>query len=81
MFELNPSQQRFVEAQVATGRFSDSSEVIQAGIDLLRREAEQREYDETVADVRQGIKDYEQGKGQSVSEAFSDIRRSIGLAE
>lgn len=81
MFELSPDQQKFVEAQVATGRFSDSGEVIRAGIDLLRRAAELREYDETVADVRQGIEDFKQGKGQSVSDAFADIRRDLGLAQ
>lgn len=42
MIELTPAQQDFVEAQVAAGVFRDSSEVVQAALNLL--DGRQREY-------------------------------------
>ena len=80
MLELTPQQQQFVDAQVAAGNFSEPAEVVQAGLDLLRRGA-QREYDETVQDIRQGLKDYEAGKSQPLAEAMEDIRSELGLAK
>ena len=85
MIELTPEQKQFIDAQVATGSFKDSTEVVQAGIDLLReaaelrKAAEQRESGETVDDIRQGHLDIEAGKGQVVEEAFADVRKKLGL--
>ena len=80
MLELTPQQQQFVEAQVAAGNFSEPTEVVQAGLDLLRRSA-QREHDETVEDIRQGLRDYEDGKSQPLAEAMDDIRSELGLSK
>ena len=79
MIELTPEQKQFVEAQVATGSFKDSTEVVQAGIDLLRKAAAQRECGEAVDDIRKGHLDIEAGKGQTIEEAFADVRKKLGL--
>jgi hypothetical protein len=44
-------------------------------------EAERREYEETVADIRQGVADYDAGLGKPVNESFAEIRRELGLSE
>ena len=34
-----------------------------------------------VRDIRQGLKDYEDGKAQPLSEAMDDVRRELGLSK
>ena len=79
MIELTPDQQAFVDQQIAAGAYREPAEVVQAGLDALRREAERREYEETVEDVKQALQEYEQGQGMSVGEAFEGIRQDLGL--
>ena len=45
---------------------------------LWRRD---REYSETVEDIRQGINDYDAGRGQSLADAFQDVRGELGLVK
>jgi putative addiction module CopG family antidote len=55
MIQLTPSQQSFVDSQIATGVFRDSSEVVQAALDLLNNR--QREYAQlagAIAEVERG---------------------------
>jgi len=47
--------------------------------DLLSQWRERCEYAATVDDVRQGLDDYAAGKGQSVADAFRDVRQQLGL--
>lgn len=51
MIQLTPSQQNFVDSQIATGVFRDSSEVVQAALDLLNNR--QREYAQLVGAIAQ----------------------------
>ena len=80
MLELTPQQQQLVDAQVAAGNFSAPAEVVQAALELLEQSA-RKEYDETVGDIRQGLKDYEDGKTQPLAEAMDDIRGELGLSK
>ncbi|MCG8449994.1 MAG: hypothetical protein MI725_10515 [Pirellulales bacterium] len=43
---------------------------------LLKDWRANREYQETVDDVRQGVADYEAGKGVSAEVAFSNVRNN-----
>ena len=43
--------------------------------ELLSQWREQCEYAATVDDIRQGLDDYAAGKGQSVGDAFRDVRQ------
>ncbi|MSR63022.1 MAG: hypothetical protein EXS08_11315 [Planctomycetes bacterium] len=36
-FEPTPEQQRFIDAQLRTGRFRDAGEVLRAGLELWMR--------------------------------------------
>jgi putative addiction module CopG family antidote len=44
MIELTPSQQQFVESQIALGTFKEPAEVVGAALSLLQQR--QREYDQ-----------------------------------
>lgn len=40
-----------------------------------------REFQETVAAIREGLEESRSGRSQSVEDAFADIRRELGLLE
>jgi len=67
------------------GRFAKKrldNDDVESLVDLVRLwEAERREYEETVADVRAGIADYDAGHGKEAKEAFAEIRKQMGLDE
>lgn len=55
MIELTPSQQDFVDAQVATGVFRDPSEVLQAALELLgSRQQEYAKLASAIAQIERG---------------------------
>jgi len=80
MIEFTPEQQHFIEAQVAAGGFNDPSEVVQAGIELLRKAAE-RDYSETIQEIQETIPDLEAGRGHTIEEADSSIREKLGFSK
>ena len=80
MIKLTPTQQKFVDQQIASGAFRDSTEVIQAALELFQNAAA-REAAETIADVRHSHEDIQLGRGISVDEAFGRIRKELGLPE
>ena len=80
MIELTPEQQQFVESQVSAGGFKNPTEVIQAGIDLLRRSAE-RDYQDTVAEIQKAVPDIEAGRGRTVEEADAAMREKLGFGK
>jgi len=49
--------------------------------ELLVLWRQESEYSETVEDVRQGINDYDAGRGQSLADAFQDVRAQLGLVK
>lgn len=49
--------------------------------ELLALWRQDREYSETVEDVRQGVNDHHAGKGLSLAEAFQEIRTDLGLTK
>ena len=49
--------------------------------ELLALWRQAREYSETVEDVRQGLSDHAAGKGQSLAEAFQEVRADLGLTK
>jgi putative addiction module CopG family antidote len=55
MIELTPSQQNFVDAQIAMGAFRNPSEVVQAALDLLdSRHDEYQQLREAIAQLDRG---------------------------
>jgi putative addiction module CopG family antidote len=55
VIQLTPSQQDFVETQVATGAFRDPGEVLQAALELLgSRQQEYAQLVDAIAQVERG---------------------------
>jgi predicted transcriptional regulator len=48
---------------------------------LLRKWRAQREYDETVEAIREGLAQMEAGLGRPVEEVFADLRRKYGISD
>jgi len=49
--------------------------------ELLALWRQDREYSETMEDVRRGVEDYYAGRGQSLAETFQDVRADLGLTK
>lgn len=81
MIQLTPQQHDFVQAQIEAGSFKDSSEVVQAGLELLREAAAQNDYDETVAAIREAVPDMQAGRGRPIEEADASIREQLGFTK
>jgi hypothetical protein len=71
-YSFPPQIKQLIDQNLATGLYSSEEDVLQAALHVLS------DYNATVADIRQGIIDYEHGDGQPLSEAISDIRRQLG---
>ncbi len=71
-YAFPPEIKNLIEESMATGMYSSEEDVLQAALHVLN------DYNATVADIRQGISDYEHGGGQPLSEAIADIRRQLG---
>jgi putative addiction module CopG family antidote len=55
MIQFTPSQQSFVDSQIATGVFRDSNEVVKAALELLNsRQREYSQLSEAIAQVERG---------------------------
>ena len=71
-YAFPPEIKHLIDESMATGMYSSEEDVLQAALQVLS------DYNATVADIRQGIIDYEHGGGQPLSEAMADIRRQLG---
>ncbi len=71
-YAFPPDIKQLIDRNMATGMYSSEDDVLQAALHVLS------DYNATVADIRQGMTDYEQGRGEPLSEAMSDIRRQLG---
>lgn len=80
MIQLSEEQQQFVDSQVASGEYNDSSEVVRAGIELLRKAAD-RSYAETVQEIQEAIPDMQAGRGLGIEEVDRSIREKLGFTK
>ena len=71
-FAFPPDIRRLIDQNMATGLYSSEEDVLQAALHVLS------DYHATIADVRSGLVDYENGRGQVLSEAMGDIRKELG---
>lgn len=67
-----PEIKQLIDQNMATGMYSCEEDVLQAALHALS------DYHATIADIRQGMIDYEQGRGEPLSQAMADIRRQLG---
>jgi Arc/MetJ-type ribon-helix-helix transcriptional regulator len=71
-YAFPPEIKQLIDQNLATGIYASEEDVLQAALQALS------DYHATIADIRQGVIDYEQGQSQPLSEAMADIRRELG---
>ena len=70
-YAFPPEIKQLIDQNMATGIYASEEDVLQAALHVLS------DYHATVADIRQGMIDYEQGRGEPLAEAMADIRRQL----
>jgi putative addiction module CopG family antidote len=76
--QLPDDLEQFVAAEVRSGRFTSSDEVIAAAVRLLRQR-EEAEDARALEGIRRGLDDVRAGRTQPASDAIDDIRRDLNL--
>jgi len=71
-YAFPPEIKHLIDQNMATGLYSSEEDVLQAALHVLS------DYNATVADIRQGMIDHENGRGEPLSEAMADIRQQLG---
>jgi len=71
-YPFPPEIKQLIDQNMATGIYSDENDVLEAALHVLSN------YNATIADIRQGVQDYEQGGGQTLTDAMADIRGQLG---
>lgn len=71
-FDFSPEIRHLIDQNLATGVYTSEEDVLQAALHVLS------DYHATIADIRQGMDDYDQGRGESLSDAMADVRRQLG---
>jgi Arc/MetJ-type ribon-helix-helix transcriptional regulator len=74
-YAFPPEIKRLVDQNLATGLYDSEDEVLQAALHVLS------DYHATIADIREGIVDYQNGRAQPLSEALADIRSELGAKQ
>lgn len=70
-YAFPPEIRLLVDRTLATGAYSSEDAVLEAALHTLS------DYDGTIADIRQGMIDYAEGRGEPLSEAMLDVRRQL----
>ncbi len=71
-YAFPPEIRELIDQNMATGIYASEEDVLQAALHTLS------DYHATISDIRQGMIDYEQGRGEPLSHAMADIRRQLG---
>jgi Arc/MetJ-type ribon-helix-helix transcriptional regulator len=70
-YAFPPEIRKLIDQSLATGVYSSDEDVLQAALHVLS------DYHATIADIRQGMVDYEVRRGEPLSEAIADIRQQM----
>jgi Arc/MetJ-type ribon-helix-helix transcriptional regulator len=71
-YPFPPEIKQLIDQNLATGMYASEEEVLHAALNVLS------DYNATLADIRQGRLDYEQGRGEPLADAMADIRQQLG---
>ncbi len=70
-YNFPPEIRTLVDQNMALGVYASEEHLLQAALGVLS------EYHATIGDIRHGMNEYEEGKGELLSEAFAGIRQQI----
>jgi Arc/MetJ-type ribon-helix-helix transcriptional regulator len=76
--DLSPAAAKLLDEQMARGKFSSPSEIIEQALQLF---AAQQNEAESLANFRQSITEMEAGQSRPANEAFAEIRKKHGWAD
>ncbi len=76
VLDMSQDLDEFVEREIATGHFPDRSAVIEHALRLMKRDRE-----EAIMGIEAGLRDADNGRVQTLDEAFNDLRRDFGIAD
>ena len=71
-YAFPPEIRDLIDQNMGTGLYASEEQVLRAALHVLS------DYNATVADIRQGMIDYEQGRGEPLAQAMADVRRQLG---
>ena len=71
-----PDLERFVEQEIASGRFADRNAVVEYALRLFQRDRE-----DAILGVIAGLADAEAGRMQPLDDAFNELRRDFGVSD
>ncbi len=71
-YAFPPVIKQLIDQNMATGMYATEEDVLQVALHALS------DYHATIADIRQGMIDFEQGRGEPLSQAMADIRQQLG---
>jgi Arc/MetJ-type ribon-helix-helix transcriptional regulator len=70
-YSFPPEIRQLIDQNMATGLYASEEDVVHAALHVLS------DYHATIADIRAGMSDYQNGRGVPLSEAFADIRKQM----
>lgn len=76
--EISGDQTKLINELIASGRFSSAEQVIEEA--LLSLTTQQREYNETVANIETSLADERAGQVNSISDIADRLRRELNIA-
>jgi Arc/MetJ-type ribon-helix-helix transcriptional regulator len=71
-YAFPPDIKQLIDQNMATGIYASEEDMLQAALYALS------DYHATIADIRQGMDDYDQGRGEPLASAMTDIRKQLG---
>jgi len=71
-YAFPPEIKQLIDQNLATGMYGSEEDVLRAALHSLS------DYHATIADIRQGRLDYEQGRGEPLAETMANIRQQLG---
>ena len=74
-YEFPPEIQNLINQNMASGAYSSENHVLQTALHVLS------DYHATIADIRQGISEFEDGKAEPLAQAMDDIRRQLSAQQ
>jgi hypothetical protein len=71
-YAFPPDIKQLIDQNMATGIYASEEDILQAALHALT------DYHATIADIRQGMDDNDQGRGEPLASAMTDIRKQLG---
>lgn len=72
-YEFPPTIRALIEENLAHGRYDSVDQVLEAALHVLS------DYHASIADIRSGMNDFDEGRSEPLGDAMNDVRSQLGL--